>query len=101
MGNAVCCCSHSLLGFSVRSLVLCVLSNTAIISLAKRESCLLYFSCVLNVMSLLSSLTLPRGAMGWSVECDCAFPGHTHLLFDTDQAQQNDRPDLDPNSLTL
>ena len=52
-------------------------------------------------MSLLSSLTLPRGAMGWSVECDCAFPGHTHLLFDTDQAQQNDRPDLDPNSLTL
>ena len=31
------------------------------------------FCCVLNVISLLwfQSLTLPRGVMGWSVECDC------------------------------
>ena len=34
--------------------VLCALSSFAIISLGKRESWLLYFCCVLNVMSLLS-----------------------------------------------
>ena len=51
--------------------------------LKSSESRLVYFCCVLNVMSLLSSLTLIRSAIGWSVVhvCDVAFPGHTHLLF--------------------
>ena len=43
-----------------------------------RESTLLDFCCVLNVMSLLSSVTLPHGVMGWSVVCVC---GHSHLPF--------------------
>ena len=42
-------------------------------SLCGRESWLFYFCCVLNVMSLLL-LTLPRGAMGWSVVCECGIP---------------------------
>ena len=37
----------------------------------------LYF----DVMWLLLFCILPRCAMGWSVVCDCGFPGHTHLLF--------------------
>ena len=36
-----------------------------------RESWLLYFCCVLNVMVLLFSLNLPYDAMDWSVLCDC------------------------------
>ena len=45
-----------------------------------RESWLLYVCCVLNVMSLLWILTLPRGAIGLFVVCDVAFIGHTHFL---------------------
>ena len=45
----VCCCSHCLLGFSVRSLfcfaVLCVLSSFAIISLGKRKLVALLLLC--------------------------------------------------------
>ena len=37
----------------------------------------LYF----DVMWLLLFCILSRGAMGWSVVCDCGFPGHSHLLF--------------------
>ena len=70
--------------FCVRSLfcgaVLCVVSSFAIISLG-RECWLLYDCCVLNVMSLLSFLTLPHGAMDWSVVCNCGIPSHAHLLF--------------------
>ena len=74
-------------GFSVGSLfcfaVLCVLSSSsfAIISLGKRELIALLLLCVLNVMSLLSFMTLPCGAMGWSEVCECALPDQTHFLF--------------------
>ena len=27
------------------------------------------------------SVTLPHGAVGWSLVCDCGIPDHTHLLF--------------------
>ena len=58
------------MGLSVRSLfcftVLCVLSSFAIISLGKKE--------------LDAFLTLPRGAMGWSVVCDCGFSRSYSLL---------------------
>ena len=50
--------------------VLYVLSSFVIIPLGKRELVALLL-CVLNVMSLLSFLTLPRGTIGWSVVCDC------------------------------
>ena len=33
------------------------------------EGAVAFLCCVLNDMSLLSSMTLPRGAMGWSVVC--------------------------------
>ena len=53
-----------------RFAVLCVLSSFAIVLLCKRE--LLYFCYVLNVMSLFfRSLTIPHGAVGWSVVRDC------------------------------
>ena len=62
----VSCYFHCLWGFSVRSLfyfaVLCFLSSFETISPR-------YICCVLNVMPLFyRSLTLPPGAMGWSVE---------------------------------
>ena len=28
-----------------------------------------------------NSISLPRGAVGWSVVCDCGIFGHTHLPF--------------------
>ena len=74
-------------GFCVRSLfcfaVLCVLSSVAIISLGGGggEAELLFFCCVLNVMSLLAFLTLPRGAMGSYVRV--AFTSLTHLLLES------------------
>ena len=27
-------------------------------------------------------MSLPCGAEGWSVVCDCGFPGHIHLFVD-------------------
>ena len=36
-----------------------------------RESWLLYFNCLLAVTCQLVSLSLPRGAMGWSAVCVC------------------------------
>ena len=63
---------------SVRSLfcfaVLCVFSSFAINSLCQRESCLLYFCSILNVVSLLSFFDS-------SMRCQyviVAFPGHTY-----------------------
>ena len=44
-----------------------------------RESCLFYFICVLAVCGCQCYVSLPHGAVGWSVVG--AFPGHTHLLF--------------------
>ena len=46
--------------------VLCAITSSsfAIISLGKRERCLLYFRCC-------RSFALLRGAMVWSVVCDC------------------------------
>ena len=43
-----------------------------------RESWLLLFDCLLDVMLLLLLLPLSRSAVGWSVVCDCVIPGHTH-----------------------
>ena len=37
-----------------------------------RESWLLHFCCVLNVMHSYRSLNPSRGDIGWSVVCDCA-----------------------------
>ena len=68
-------CSYCLVGLIVRSLfcfaVLCVLSGFAIISLAKRELISLFLLCCECHVTGYHSLTLPRGAMGWSEVCDC------------------------------
>ena len=46
----------------------------------KRELVALLF-CVLKAMLLLSFLLLPRGAMGWSVVCDCGISWSNHITF--------------------
>ena len=43
-----------------------VLSSFAITLMRKRESWLLCFYCLLDVLSV-----LPHGAVGWSAVCDC------------------------------
>ena len=55
----------------------CLLSRFAIISLGKRELVALLLLCS-DVMSLLSLL---RGAMGWSVVCDCGISWSCLLAF--------------------
>ena len=36
--------------------------------------------CFTLIVFCLCSVSLPRGAVGWSVVCDCVpFPGNTHL----------------------
>ena len=59
-----------LLPFFVQVAVLCVVSSFTIILLGNRAGC---FSFVVFWMSCrcCRSLTLPRGAMGWSLVCDC------------------------------
>ena len=67
--------SYCLVGLSVRSLfcftVLCIPSGFAIISLGKRELISLLLLCCECHDTGYRSLTLLRGAMGWSVVCDC------------------------------
>ena len=50
-----------------------------IISLKKRESRLLKYVVFLLSCSCYCYVSLPCGAMGWSVLV--AFPSHTHLIF--------------------
>ena len=73
------CCSHCLFGFSVRSLycfeLLWLFSSFEI----KRAGC---FTFVVNIILLLRSFTLPRGAMSSSVVYDCGIFVHDRLLFD-------------------
>ena len=49
------------------------------ISVWGREGWLHYFCGLLNVIFCYRSLPLPHSAVGWSVVCDFAFPGHTRL----------------------
>ena len=73
------CCSHNLLGFvlgpcfAMQYVVsfLVVQSSFAIILLGKRESCLLYFCGILNVMFLLSFFASSSRYCGLARVCDC------------------------------
>ena len=47
-----------------------------------RESWLLYFYYIVNVMSLLSFFDFPHSAMGWSVVYDCDISWSYSLTFD-------------------
>ena len=53
--------------FAVHYLV----SSFAIHSLAKKDSWLLYFNCLLRSFDSQCSVSLPHGAVGWSTVCDC------------------------------
>ena len=83
-------------GFRVRSsscfAVLCVLSSFAIILLV--ALLLLCSECHVTVIAL----WLFFSAVGWSVVCDQAFPGHTYFLK-TMIASGFVWPDLDSNCL--
>ena len=62
------------------NVVISVLYSFSIISLRKVElvAFLQYCSyCRITV----NVLCLPRGAVGWSMICDCDIYSHTHLLF--------------------
>ena len=70
--------------FSVRSMfcfaLLCVHSSFAIISLRKRELVALLLLCSECHCRYYRSFTLPRGAMGWSVLCDCGISWSYSLI---------------------
>ena len=61
--------------------LLCVLSSFAII--LKRKRVLVAFAFIVLQMSFYCkcSVTLPQGAMGWFMVCDCGIFDHTHFLF--------------------
>ena len=46
--------------------ILCILSSFVIILMGMRESWVLHFNCLSDVLCLL----LPHGAVGWSAVCD-------------------------------
>ena len=49
----------------------CKTAGFTIILMGKRESWLLYFNCLPDVLWLLVFCAFPHGAMGWSAVCDC------------------------------
>ena len=48
-----------------------LVSSFAEISLEKKESWLFYFNCLLLSFDNKWSVSLPRGAVGWSRVCNC------------------------------
>ena len=56
---------------------------TYVISLERREMVALLLMCSEYYVAI-SYLTFPRGAMDWSVVCDCDtyWTGHAQLLFE-------------------
>ena len=44
------------------------------------QNCFCYY-CLQMYCYYNCSVTLPHGAVGWSVVCDCGNPDLTHLLF--------------------
>ena len=48
-----------------------LVSSFAIISLGKKDICLLCFYCLLMSFDSQWSVSIPHGALGWSTLCEC------------------------------